>query len=177
MQAFSFHFGCHVTNFGSCNMMHWLNFGEEKLCSWITFALCVKWWAPTWSNSRKRHLFLASIWNDIESSMDIFLFPKEILTGCCRWRCLTFSGCSDGFSICHSQGHTSHGTVMGRGCQNWSKMARHFPYYLTTAVRLQNKIKRMPCETYTLFLRNLPPILGFSRMPITIVSACWNALF
>jgi len=26
--------------------------------------------------------------------------------------------------------------VMGRGCQNWSKMARHFPYYLTTAVRL-----------------------------------------
>lgn len=88
-----------------------------------------------------------------------FLFPREILTGCCRWRCLTFSGCSDGFSICHGQGHRSHRTVMGRGCQNWSKMARHFPYYLTTAVRLQNKTKRMPCEIYTLCLRNLPTYL------------------
>lgn len=68
-----------------------------------------------------------------------FSFPTEILTGCCRWSCLTFSGCSDGFSICHGQGHRSHCTVMGRGCQNWSEMAGHFPYYLTTAVGLQNK--------------------------------------
>lgn len=75
-----------------------------------------------------------------------FSFPTEILTGCCRWSCLTFSGCSDGFSICHGQGHRSHCTGMGRGCQDRSEMARHFPYYLTTAVRLQNK-NRMPGET------------------------------
>lgn len=35
---------------------------------------------------------------------------------------------------------------MGRGCQDRSEMARHFPYHLTTAVRLQNK-NRMPGET------------------------------
>lgn len=75
-----------------------------------------------------------------------FSFPTEILTGCCRWSCLTFSGCSDGFSICHAQGHRSHCTGMGRGCQDRSEMARHFPYYLTTAVRLQNK-NRMAGET------------------------------
>lgn len=75
-----------------------------------------------------------------------FSFPTEILTGCCRWSCLTFSGCSDGFSICHGQGHRSHCTGMGRGCQDRSEMARHFPYHLTTAVRLQNK-NRMPGET------------------------------
>lgn len=74
-----------------------------------------------------------------------FSFPTEILTGCCRWSCLTFSGCSDGFSICHGQGHRSHCTGMGRGCQDRSEMARHFPYYLTTAVRLQNK-NRMPVK-------------------------------
>lgn len=74
-----------------------------------------------------------------------FSFPTDILTGCCRWSCLTFSGCSDGFSICHAQGHRSHCTGMGRGCQDRSEMARHFPYYLTTAVRLQNK-NRMPGE-------------------------------
>lgn len=75
-----------------------------------------------------------------------FSFPTEILTGCCRWSCLTFSGCSDGFSICHGQSHRSHCTGMGRGCQDRSEMARHFPYHLTTAVRLQNK-NRMPGET------------------------------
>lgn len=74
-----------------------------------------------------------------------FSFPTEILTGCCRWSCLTFSGCSDGFSICHGQGHRPHCTGMGRGCQDRREMARHFPYYLTTAVRLQNK-NRMPGE-------------------------------
>lgn len=79
MQAFPFHFVSHVTNFASCNMMHWLKFGEEKLCSQITFALHVKWWASAWSNSRKRRLFLASIWNHIGSSMDIFCFLKKYL--------------------------------------------------------------------------------------------------
>lgn len=78
-QAFPFHFGSHVTNFGSCNMMQWLKFGKEKLCSQMTFALHVKWWATTWSNSRKGAFF----WPQFETISNLwwtfFFFLKKYL--------------------------------------------------------------------------------------------------
>lgn len=144
--------GYHVTNINLCNMRLWLKFEEEKLCGQITFAFNINHEHPPGQIVGKGTFFGLNL-KSYRTFDGHFLFPREILTDCCRWRCLTFSGCSDGFSICHCQGHRSHRTVMGRGCQNWSKMARHFPYYLTTAVRLQNKTKRMPCEIYTLCLK------------------------
>lgn len=105
----------------------------------------LKWEISIWSGSQNVPVF-ATLDHISNGAFDgHFSFPTEILTGCCRWSCLTFSGCSDGFSICHGQGHRSHCTGMGRGCQDRCEMARHFPYYLTTAVRLQNK-NRTPGE-------------------------------
>lgn len=152
------------------------NLERKSLQSDHIFALHVNDEHPLGQIVGKGAFFLASIWYFLIFDGH-FLFPREILTGCCRWRCLTFSGCSDGLSICHGQGHRSHRTVMGRGCQNWSKMARHFPYYLTTAVRLQNKTKRIVCETYILCLRHLPTYYRGFQNSHHCGTAYWNVLF
>lgn len=79
MQAFPFCFGCHVTNFGLCNMMHCWNLGSKSFAVRSHLLSMCKWRATTWSNSRKRRLFLASIWNLIKSLMDIFCFLEKYL--------------------------------------------------------------------------------------------------
>lgn len=155
-------------------MMHWLKFEEEKLCSQITFALHVKWWASTWSNSRKRRLFLASIWNCIESSMDIFCFLKKYL--------LVAVGEDASPSVDVVMGLVSvmvrvtGRTVLwwGEGAKTGVKWPGTFP--TTWPLLLGYKTKPKECLVkHTHWVQGTyPPILGFSRMPITV---CCNAPF